>query len=142
MISAITALASTLVGPLTGLLSEFIEDKDKAKELATKVATMAATQAHEEALAQIEVNKAEAQHSSGFVAGWRPFTGWLCASAIGANYIAFPLLSWGARVAGVDVEALPIMDLTVMLPVLGGMLGLGYFRTEEKKVGVARNSLR
>ncbi|NQV36263.1 MAG: hypothetical protein HQ515_26460, partial [Phycisphaeraceae bacterium] len=29
-------------------------------------------------LAQIELNKIEAGHRSIFVAGWRPFIGWVC----------------------------------------------------------------
>ena len=33
--------------------------------------------------AQIEVNKVEAGHTSKFVSGWRPFTGWICATALG-----------------------------------------------------------
>ena len=31
---------------------------------------------------QIELNKIEARHSSVFVAGWRPFIGWLCGAGL------------------------------------------------------------
>ena len=63
-------LVSSLVGPVTGLLDKFIEDKDQKNALAHEIATMAEKQAHEANMAQVEVNKAEAQHRSLFVAGW------------------------------------------------------------------------
>ena len=66
-------LVSSLVGPVTGLLDKFVEDKDQKNALAHEIATMAERQAHEANMAQVEVNKAEAQHRSLFVAGWRPF---------------------------------------------------------------------
>ena len=51
---------------------------------------------HEEVLLRIaqrpglvnqEINKVEAQHRSRFVAGWRPFIGWVCGSALAYNYL-------------------------------------------------------
>ena len=48
----------------------------------------------EPAKAQMAVNAVEAQHRSIFVAGWRPFTGWVCGLALGFQYLAHPLLSW------------------------------------------------
>ena len=39
------------------------------------------------ALAQIEVNRIEAQHRSVFVAGWRPFIGWICGAALAWNFV-------------------------------------------------------
>ena len=44
--------------------------------------------------AQLEVNKVEAGHTSRFVSGWRPFTGWICATALGYHYILQPLLTF------------------------------------------------
>lgn len=131
MISAITALASTLIGPLTDLFSEFIEDKDKANELAHKAATLVATQAHENAMGQLEVNKQEAAHKSMFVAGWRPFIGWVCGVAMATNYLGVPI-------AGAFGVVLPVLDITTMFPVLLGMLGLAGLRTGEKIKGVSR----
>lgn len=131
MITAITALASTLVPALTNLFSEFIEDKDKANELAHKAATMIAKQAHENAMGQLEVNKQEAAHKSLFVAGWRPFIGWVCGVAMGVNYLGVPI-------AGAFGVVLPVLDITTMFPVLLGMLGLAGLRTGEKIKGVSR----
>ena len=65
-----------LIGPVTSLLDKFVEDKDQKAKLAHEVATMAQRHAQELAKAQLEVNKAEAQHRSLFVSGWRPAVGW------------------------------------------------------------------
>ena len=61
-----------IIEPVTKILDKVIPDKDLRTSLAHEIATMAAKQAHENALAQIEVNKQEAAHKSLFVAGWRP----------------------------------------------------------------------
>ena len=57
-------MLQALIGPVTGLLDKVIEDKDQKAKLAHEIATMAERQAHESAMAQIEVNKAEASHKS------------------------------------------------------------------------------
>lgn len=87
---------------------------------------------------QMEVNKAEAASSSTFVAGWRPFIGWVCGSACAWNWIGVPIAkAFLPMLAGVSLTVAPA-DLSEMLPVLMGMLGLGGLRTFEKTKGVAR----
>lgn len=86
---------------------------------------------------QIDINKAEAGSSSVFVAGWRPFIGWVCGSACAWNWIGLPIAKAGLVLAGYKLDVSPA-DLTEMLPVLMGMLGLGAMRTAEKFKGVAR----
>jgi hypothetical protein len=71
------SLLNTLVGPVTNILDKVIEDKDQKAKLAHELATMADTHAQQLALAQVEVNKAEAQSGSVFKGGWRPFVGWV-----------------------------------------------------------------
>ncbi len=55
---------------MTGLLDKFIEDKDQKAALAHEIATMSEKHAGF-ALAQTDVNKAEAASGSIFAAGWR-----------------------------------------------------------------------
>ena len=81
-----------LIGPITGLLDKFIEDKDQKALLAHEVATMAQRHAQELTIAQIEVNKTEAQSRNIFVAGWRPFVGWTCGIALAWHFVACLLL--------------------------------------------------
>ena len=130
----IAGLAGSLVGPIKDLISEFITDKDKANEIAYKLATLKSEQAHELALGQLRVNKEEAKHDSVFVAGWRPFIGWVCGSAMAFNYMVVPI----ATAFGAEMH---VLDITTMFPVLLGLLGLGALRTYEKEAGVSREVL-
>jgi len=126
-----------LIGAIMPLLDKVIPDKTEAAKLAHEIATLTERQAHELAKLQIETNKAEATSHSIFVSGWRPFTGWVCASSLAFNYIALPV---GGYIGGFFLDA-PMpepLDMDVMLPVLLGMLGLGGIRGLEKVKGVAR----
>jgi len=75
---------------------------------------------------QAEINKVEAQHRSMFVAGWRPFIGWICGIAFAFHYIVMPLL-----LAYTDMKPIEF-DTNSLFTVLMGMLGLGGLRTYEK----------
>lgn len=83
------------------------------------------------ALGQIAVNQVEASSPSLFVAGWRPFVGWICGFAFAFKFILGPLVAMLLTAAGYPV-VLPVMDFTEMSTILLGMLGLGAFRTVEK----------
>jgi len=85
---------------------------------------------------QIDTNKVEAANPSVFVSGWRPFIGWVCGSACAWNWIGLPIAKVGLALAGYPIDLAPA-NLTEMLPVLMGMLGLGGLRTIEKINGVA-----
>lgn len=90
-------------------------------------------------LQQIVNNTAEAANPSIFVAGWRPFVGWVCGAALGYTYVVQPFLQFGlvAFHSNFDVTKLPVISLGELMPVLLGLLGLGYMRTQEKIAGVA-----
>lgn len=85
--------------------------------------------------AQIEVNKQEASSVSMFVAGWRPFCGWICGSGLGIQFIVNPLATWTAALLKHPI-AFPSLDLGTLMTLLFGMLGLGSLRTYEKVSGV------
>jgi hypothetical protein len=86
---------------------------------------------------QLSVNQAEASNPSVFVAGWRPFIGWVCGAALVYHYIVRPLLPWLLALIGKPVPAIPPLDMGDLITILLGMLGLGGLRTYEKKQGVA-----
>src|SRR3546814_10900279 len=85
--------------------------------------------------AQIEVNKAEAQSGSLFIGGWSPAVGWVCVVGLTYTFFAQPMLAWGSAAAGIPTP--PDLDLSALITLLAGMLGLGGFRTYEKAKGVA-----
>ena len=131
------SLISSLIGPATSLLDKFIEDKDQKMALAHEISTMAERHAQELAKGQLEVNKVEAASKSMFVAGWRPFIGWVCGIGFLANFILIPMANFGLALAEVSIT-IPMIDTTQMMPVLMGMLGLCAMRTVEKVQKVSR----
>lgn len=89
------------------------------------------------ALGQMDINRAEAQTGSLFIGGWRPAAGWVCVLGLAYQFLVFPLLAWaGANLAGWTPP--PPLDMGTLLMLLGGMLGLGKLRTDEKMKGVAK----
>ena len=133
----IAGLLGNLIGPVTGILDKFIEDKDTKNKLAHEISTMAERHAQELAKGQLEINKTEAASRNIFVAGWRPFIGWVCGVAMAYNYVLQPMLIFGLAQADYLV-ALPAIDLSEMMPVLLGMLGLGGLRSFEKFKGLSK----
>jgi hypothetical protein len=129
---------SSLIEPVTGLLDKFVEDKDQKAKLAHEISTMADRHAQQLALAQIEVNKAEAASSSVWKGGWRPFVGWVCGTAFAYHFVIQPLAIFGLAAYGMEVPALPDFEMGQLMTVLMGMLGLGGLRSFEKTKGVAR----
>jgi len=85
---------------------------------------------------QIETNKEEAKSPSVFVSGWRPFIGWVCGAACAWNWIGLKIALFIAAFYGHALDIQPA-DVSEMMPVLLGMLGLGGMRTVEKIQGVA-----
>ena len=85
---------------------------------------------------QIDINKAEASSPSVFVSGWRPAIGWVCGTACAWNWIGLPIANMAMGLYGHPLQLYPA-DVTEMLPVLMGMLGLGGLRSLEKIKGVS-----
>lgn len=88
-------------------------------------------------LGQLEVNKAEAQHKSRFVAGWRPAVGWLCVAVMAFNYIGVYLIEFFAA------DVIPSrFDMSELYPILLGMLGIGGMRSFDKSKGTQTDSIK
>ena len=115
---------NNLIGPVTGLLDKFIEDKDQKAKLAHELATMADKHAQALALAQIKVNQEEAK-GNWFQSSWRPLIGWICGLSLAINYLISPIC------AGFGI-LIPQADMSVMMPLLLGMLGIAGMRSVDK----------
>jgi hypothetical protein len=117
MIASLLPVASKLLG-------KFIEDKDTKNKLAHDIATMAEKHAQALALEQIKVNQEEAK-GNWFQSSWRPLIGWICGLSLMINYMISPIC------AGFGI-VIPQADMSVMMPLLFGMLGLAGMRSYDK----------
>lgn len=87
---------------------------------------------------QMQIDAVEAKSLNWFVAGWRPAVGWVCAAAFAWAFVIQPFCGFILNMLHRQI-ALPTLDLSVMMPVLLGMLGLGGMRTYEKVNASAGN---
>ena len=86
---------------------------------------------------QLEINKQEASSTSVFVAGWRPFAGWVCGSALAYSFLVYPLLVWACAIWFPSVVPPKLGNDGMLYELLFAMLGLGGLRSFEKFKGVA-----
>jgi hypothetical protein len=117
-----------LIGPVTGIIERVIPDKTQAAKLAHEIATMSERHHQELMKAQIELNTQDAK-GNWFQSSWRPLCGHVCVLGLAVNFLLSPI-------AGGFGVTIPQADMSVMMPVLMGMLGLAGMRTYEKKSGV------
>jgi hypothetical protein len=128
----------SLINPIGTILDKILPDKaqnDAAKAQLVQLQMQGELNA---VAAQVQVNIAEAQSKSTFVAGWRPFVGWVCGIAFAYAFVLQPFLQFilVAFHVNFDVAKLPVISMSEISPVLLGMLGLAAARTVEKVQGV------
>lgn len=121
---------STLAG---GIRSAITGEMSSEKRAELEKIAIEADQLYQQS--QTEINKLEAQHKSVFIAGWRPFIGWICGLALGFNFIINPLIIWISEIFSKDVSP-PMLDMSELYPLILALLGLGVYRSYEKTKGV------
>jgi hypothetical protein len=136
MAGPLLALLPTLLPALTEVLDRVVPDQAAAAKAKLEMEAKLLEAATAQASQQAEINKTEAAHSSIFVAGWRPYIGWVCGMAIAWAFLVAPMLSWLLPVLGV-VAVVPPLQTEFLLELVFAMLGLGGLRTFEKLKGVA-----
>jgi hypothetical protein len=128
-----------LLGPLfelgKGIIDRLIPDPEKKAAADFELLKLAQDGDLQKILAQLAINAKEAENPSIFVAGWRPFVGWICGSGLLYATIIHNLLEWLSAVKGWTLP--PAVDTDVLLYVLGALLGIGTLRTIDKVKGVA-----
>jgi hypothetical protein len=135
--SVLTEISSGAVGGLLGGVGQLARDlreaitgdlpPEKQAEIQTKLLELE----NGAMAAQSSINLEEAKSERLFVAGWRPFIGWVCGSAFAYAAILEPLMSWIAKVYGYT-GSFPKIDTTITMQVLVGILGLGAYRSYDK----------
>lgn len=137
-----------LAGSIVGAIGNIIDDlhtsteEKRAADLEERKIALEEFRAEGDLVSQqIRVNEAEAQHSSLFVAGWRPGAGWVGVFGLGYQFVLYPLLTWAWAIAqsrGVlpaDISPPPLLDSESLMILLTGMLGLAGLRTFERAKG-------
>lgn len=131
---SITAIATTFF-PIIDRVLDMIpnpEAREQAKrELTLELVRIEADQNK----AQVQLNTVEAQHSSLFVAGWRPFIGWVGGVSLAWTFLVHPLITWVATVSGYT-GTFPTLDTGPLMTLVLAMLGVGAMRTVDKINGV------
>jgi len=129
-----------LIGPILEvgktLLDRFVPDPQKKAEAEMEFVRMAAEGELKQVIAQLEINAREAAHPSIWVAGWRPYFGWVGGTAFAYVGIIKPLLTWVATIKG--WPAPPDIDTEFLWVVVSGLLGIGGLRTFEKTKRVSK----
>lgn len=105
---------------LKTVINKAVPDKDAAAQLTAQIELQKDDHEFQLLLGQLQINKTEAEHVNWFVAGWRPFVGWVCAAAFFYSTIVAPAF------------ALPATDTSILMQVLLALLGIAGLRTYEK----------
>lgn len=121
----------TAIGNVLDELFTSDEEKLNKQEVLAKLAL-------KPQLAQIELNKVEAQHRSIFVAGWRPFIGWVCGFALAWHFMLYDISIWVAANWFPDTMIPELGGTEHLITIVMSLLGLGAFRTVEKLQGKSK----
>ena len=130
LMEGVGGLATSLRSAITGELPP--DARARLEELAIQAENLAKQ-------GQVAINLAEAQSPRLFVAGWRPFMGWICGLAIAWHFVLHPMIIWYMSIWTPDLKLPPALELDDLYPVIVGMLGLGAYRSYEKRHDVERN---
>lgn len=134
MFSLLTKPAAEPIEAIGNVLDAlFTSDKERLDKKA-----VLARIALQPSLLQSEINKVEAGHKSIFVAGWRPFIGWVCGVALAYNFVFRDLMVWALALTYAETPPPPPLHLEVLTTILCALLGLGGMRTFEKLQGRAK----
>lgn len=133
MLQALLAPGLEMIGKLVDRIPDPAARERASLEMQADLLKYAAEQSQ----AQMEVNKVEAAHSSIFVAGWRPFIGWMGGVALGYAFLLQPILSWFLAIIGVETP-LPKPDTESMMALVTAMLGVTAARSFDKWKGTAK----
>ncbi len=123
--------------PLISKLFDRIPDSNERARTEAEFQRALLDAAVQESADNREINKTEAQHSSIFVSGWRPFIGWICGLALAFQYLIRPFWIWAGSIWYPDSPIPPGLD-EALWELMLGMLGIGGLRTIEKLKGKAR----
>ena len=116
---------------IADIVDRFVETKEEKK--AAEILLMKVQQEPDKW--QAEINKVGAGHRSVFIAGWRPFIGWVCGLALAWGWLVGPIFVFFLNAFGKKME-LPKINVGEAITLVMALLGLAATRTYEKKSGL------
>ncbi len=126
-----------IIGDIITAIAKPIDDLVGDTDLKRKLKAEIQSQLYELNRAQIDVNRQEAAHKSLFVAGWRPFIGWVCGVAIAWAFLGQHVAEWAVAIWAPGTP-IPEVESDRLMELVLAMLGMAGLRTYEKRAGVAR----
>lgn len=124
-ISAGLGLANTII-------DKIFPDKTKAEEAKAALKMADLTNEFQLYFGQIQTNIEEAKSNSIFIAGWRPYVGWVCGTGFAWQYVVGPFLQFVLNAFGV-LSSLPVLETGELMTMLLGMLGLAGMRSYDNR---------
>lgn len=118
------------------IIDRVIPDRAAADKAKAELLVMQTKGELDQLSGQLDINKVEAGSQSVFVAGWRPFIGWICGFALAYAAVLEPISRFVAEVFFKYTGSFPAINTDITLQVLLGILGLGAYRTYERVQGV------
>ena len=110
---------------IANIVDKFVETPDERKAADILLAKMAQRPGE----LQVELNKIEAGHRTIFVAGWRPFIGWICGLGLAYAFLVHPTADFFHE------GPMPELPTDIMRELVIAMLGLAGLRSAEKAMG-------
>lgn len=137
-------LVEKVIDTAAGIIDKVIPDKAEAARHKHELSVLRLEAEKEAIKGQLEANIEASKHPSRFVAGARPAVIWALLAILLYNYIGYSLLLYaGSFYPAMNVEAFPkpIGDTEQIFYLIGGLLGMGGWRSWDKRNGAARNNL-
>lgn len=117
------------------LVDRLLPDKAANDAAKAQLTQMVVSGEIQQVVGQITIDQTEAANKSVFVAGWRPFVGWVCGSGLAYQFVFRPLLTFLVLFWRPSFQA-PTLDMGTLLELLLALLGMGTMRTIDKINGV------
>ena len=127
------------IGLLDNFIDKFVADKDLAAKLGAQARSAEFQGELQLVVGQLEINREEAKSKNWFVVGARPCVMWVCAMSLFYVSLFEPLARFVAKVMFHYEGEFPVVDTTLTMQLLMGLLGLGTMRTVEKLKGAENN---
>lgn len=128
---------TSFLTPVVSKLAAYIPDPEARAKAEAEATTQMLNFVSDQNKAQLSVDQAEANNKNVFVAGWRPFIGWVCGAVLCWNFIGLPLANWLLIMVQPNASMIPSIPVGDLMPVLMSMLGMGAMRSYDKAKGVA-----